>query len=561
LRGNQFSLKLTHRTFSPLFAGLLTGLLLFSFFCNIGRSEVANVTPLATQHFDFSQELFGSIFTLSVGVTSLNQMSGQVTLNGGDTQRPTIPFTWDWGDGSVSQGWFPQTHTYADTTKNYVVTVTSHYSQGTTASSEVLVRFTSPSITPVSLPSNVTVSIPNQAVTLTSRMYSIPTSLTYFDDSFFTLINRSTVAYVLSAAASIQYDFVNNNVYSINGSFNQVLLRDPTFSGMYSLWYTNPVSFGAGDSYFQGSIGWSSCFHEMGHDFTLNTPANYYYGGKIDGNANALYSEAMAQIFQHATAYSLINNATTYGLSDDLVFEIEQSAIQSMQIVRNSYDDYVSSGCHYTSWNNPATTTDETFDTFMTIAYEFFAHAENSGAGYQIPLKRMMTFLQTFGPSDALNYSQNQDTPAAETFRSTFMVAALSWAFGQDLRSEFQNLNFPINDQTYAELVNRVTQSPLPTPSTTPTPLPSPTPTASSSSPNNPTSNPTASSSNQLPQSTSTSTPAPAVSSTPSVPEFPTSLILPVMIALITLAVGYTITQNSKKSRHYKGKISPKAAN
>ena len=38
----------------------------------------------------------------------------------------------------------------------------------------------------------------------------------------------------------------------------------------------------------------------------------------IDGNANAIYSESMAQIFQHATGYEIVNNYDYYGLSEDL---------------------------------------------------------------------------------------------------------------------------------------------------------------------------------------------------------------------------------------------------
>ena len=63
---------------------------------------------------------------------------------------------------------------------------------------------------------------------------------------------------------------------------------------------------------FQGTIEWSSFMHEMGHNFTLNSPADYYYGGKIDGNANAIFSESLAQIFQHATAFEIINNYSDY---------------------------------------------------------------------------------------------------------------------------------------------------------------------------------------------------------------------------------------------------------
>lgn len=420
-------------------------------------------TALAAESFDFKTEIFGKRSSVTVQVATINAGTGEVALSGADTRFPTVPFTWDWDDGKVTTGWFPQSHTYLDRTRNYVVKVTSHYSGGEESSAEALVRFVGPAIAPVPLPSDIAVLIPNSPVNLMSRMegYSVP-SLTYFGNSFFAITSRANVEYVLTAAASIQKDCTSDNVYLVDGSFRQVVLRDPQFGGMYSLWYTSPVALAAGDSMWQGSIPWSSIFHEMGHDMTLNSPSSYFYGGKIDGNANAIFSESMAQIFQHATAYELINDAGTYGLGNDILFEIKQSAIQSMWIVRDAYDDYVSSGMRFSSWNDPATPTDETFGTFMTIAYRFFVHAENSELGYRIPLRKMMSLLQKFGETDKARYSQHSNTLTAETFRATLMVAALSYGFGEDLRTEFRDLEFPISDEVYNELIQRVTANPVP---------------------------------------------------------------------------------------------------
>src|SRR5262249_12991283 len=156
-----------------------------------------------------------------------------------------------------------------------------------------------------------------------------------------------------------------------------VVLADPDSSGgMYSIWFSSPVAFGAGTNAFAGSLSWSSYSHEMGHNFTLNSPSNYYLGGKIDGSANAIVSEALAQIFQHSAAYELINHGAELGLSPELVADIRFSAMASMALVRSSYCDYTNSGSEFHSWNNPSTPQDETFDTFMTIAYKFFQHAE-----------------------------------------------------------------------------------------------------------------------------------------------------------------------------------------
>ena len=414
------------------------------------------ITAAKAEAFDFKRQLFGPPSTLSLFIESIDVNTGEVIVNGGDAQEPTIPFTWDWGDGSAPEGgWFPRAHTYTNLAENYVITVTSHYSGGGTDTAEIVARFVAPQIEPVNLPSAIEVTIPDSNVKLTSRMpgYYPPATLTHFDDSFFGIVPRTAIEYVLTVAAFIQKDLVNNDVADVGGGFKQVVLRDPGFGGMYSLWFTIPVSFGAGDYAFQGTIQYSSFMHEMGHNFTLNSPADYYFGGKIDGNANAIYSESMAQIFQHATAYEIINNAEIYGLSEDVVFDIKYSAISSIQLVRDTYEEYIDSGANFCSWNNPNTPEDETFGTFMTIAYKFFEQAENSGKGYRIPLKRMMKLLQLFNEDLKNRYDRLHNNPAADVFRSTLMIAALSYGFSMDLRPDFEALNFPIENITYNQLI------------------------------------------------------------------------------------------------------------
>ena len=409
--------------------------------------------------FNFSRYIFEQVPTLYAYVKSLDNNLGKVIIGGGDKQESIAPFTWHWGDGTTQQSLFPQEHIYSDLKKNYVVKVISHYSDNQSDTAEVFIRFVAPEVIQKPLPSNIAVSIPNSMVTLESRMplkeemYAFPNSLTYFEDEFFPVSPRKTIEYILSVAASIQMEFVNNDVYKVNGGFNQVLLRDSLARGMYSLWYTNPVSFGVGDYGFQGSIQWSSFFHEMGHNLTLNSPAGYYFGGKSDGCANAIFSETMAQIFQHATAYSIVNNYKDYGLSEDLAYEIQLSAFSSFLWTSSSYKRYINSGKYFASWNDPDTPKDETSDIFGTIAYKFFEHAEKGKPDYEKQLKRMMKFLQLFNEDWHHRYDPKNDSVEGASFRATLMVSALSYAFDEDLREEFRELNFPVSDEIYLELM------------------------------------------------------------------------------------------------------------
>ena len=418
------------------------------------------MAPGQTEHFNFKRYLTGEPSTLSVGIVSLDTATGVVQFNGVDTQGPTTPFAWAWGDGSVSDGFFPQSHTYTDRQRNYVVTVVSTYAGGGHDTAGVVVWFAAPAVAPVALSPDIAVHVPASPLTLGTRLYTPPSTLAAFDDSFFPVLPRSTLEYVLSVAATIQKEFANSDTYLFQGAFEQYMLRDSSFGGAYSLWFTDPVTFGVGDVFIRGAIDYSSLFHEMGHNFTLNTPSSHYYGGKIDGNANAIYSETMAQIFQHATGYDIVNAYETFGLGEELMTDIKQQVIRTVGFLRGSYDSYVASGAPYSSWNSPSTPADDTFGTFMTLAFTFCVHAEEGGAGYRVPLQRMMHLLQGFDSDWAQRYDALNNTAAADTFRSTLMVSALSYAFSSDLRAEFRDLHFPIDDHLYMELYNSPTEVP-----------------------------------------------------------------------------------------------------
>jgi hypothetical protein len=423
------------------------------------RTDTPAPTP-TPEHaaFSFRETLFGSASPVALWIDAIESDSGQVVLNGLAPGNPNGPFVVDWGDGTRDESWFPMSHTYADRGKNYIAAVTVKYSSGETYSAECLIRFAPLEIKKIPLPGNLAVSIPDSRQDLTARVYPAPANLSYFDDGLMAggVISRDDIEYVLSLSAYLQYDFANEDVFSAEDGFPQVVLLSPGLEGMYSLWFTTPASFVSGEYGFRGMIQYSSFFHEMGHNVTLNSPAEYYYGGKIDGNANAIFSETMANIFAHATSQEILSDPAAYGLDEGLAFEIGQSAVSSLMVTRNAYEAYLGGGKPFRSWNDPGTPEDETFGTFMTIAFKFCEHAEDRGLGYREPLKRMMELLQHFNVDWRSRYAQRMNTPEADAFRSTLMVAALSYAFSADLRGEFRGLNFPIDNSAYQELIGSV---------------------------------------------------------------------------------------------------------
>lgn len=416
------------------------------------------ITPTLTR----GQELFNykklltTNRTLSASVATINRTTGEIVFTGGDSRgssTPGLTFTWIWGDGTSTNGYFPQTKTYADKTKNYTAKVIANYSATEKDTVDILVLFIKPKITSVNLNPDFSVFIPNQPINFSTHFYSVPTKPTYYTDDvlFSGNISRGDLAYTLSVFNAIEVDMANNDVYKHNGKIQQYMLRDATYGGAYAVWFTDPLSFAVGDGLL-ANIDFSSLAHEMGHNITLNSPANYIFGGKIDGNGNAIFAEAIAQIFQHTVGYIVLNNYTQYGFDSEYAGLMKQSFLADFTTTKNFYDQYVNGGKVFASWNNPATPNDETLFTFGTIAYKFCQYAEAQNKGYLLPAKRLMQFLQRFSPEWQKRYDQFNNNPAADAFRATMMVAALSNAFQKDLRADFRALNFPISDRDWAFL-------------------------------------------------------------------------------------------------------------
>lgn len=78
---------------------------------------------------------------ISLNHPQVEAATGKVSINGADSNGPHKPFTWSWGDGQTEDGWFPKTHVYSDTQKEYQVTVTAHYDDGETGEAKTTVSF------------------------------------------------------------------------------------------------------------------------------------------------------------------------------------------------------------------------------------------------------------------------------------------------------------------------------------------------------------------------------------------------------------------------------------
>lgn len=78
---------------------------------------------------------------LGFSIVGRNANSGLIVVNGVDIRKPHTALTWEWGDGTTTQGWFPQSHTYSVPPHGYRLRVISHEDDGSTDCAQLVVGF------------------------------------------------------------------------------------------------------------------------------------------------------------------------------------------------------------------------------------------------------------------------------------------------------------------------------------------------------------------------------------------------------------------------------------
>ena len=387
--------------------------------------------------------------TLTAGAQPANATTGEAVITGGDSRQPTTPFSVAWGDGQTSSGFFPLRHTYADRTRNYIARVTATYPDRSTSTVSVGVRFVASQLGAYSVANDLVTSftVP-AAVTATAAGFNVPPVVAFPDDAY-ARHSRATFERVTGAMAEIQRELVNDDFVRVDGGFRQHVVTQPGLTSSFSVWYARPPMIVVRGNGLSEPSGWSTFAHEMGHNLTLNSPAAYRLGGKIDGNANAIVSEALAQIFQHVTCHLLVNNAAAYGLPDDLAEDIAEGARISFLNLKRQQGT-----APFTTWNDPATPTDDALPTFFAVAWQFFANADPDGTDYRAATQRLMRRLELWNSDWEQRFSRLAQSTAAETFRATLMAAAVSHGVQKDLRANFRAGGFPIDDLIFTAIYN-----------------------------------------------------------------------------------------------------------
>jgi hypothetical protein len=179
-----------------------------------------------------------------------------------------------------------------------------------------------------------------------------------------------------------------------------------------------------------GFPAWFVYFHEMGHDFTLEgvKPAQFFFGG---ANHTVVYVEGLATALAMYVAKMIKERASIYNISSNIV----NNVITLWHFGSTpSLDQYVKNGAHYDQMNPDVL--DEMIDVIGTKY------------GYD----SLYRFYSLFLPRD-VPFSFTIDTDAKQ---ATVFVAALSAATGADLRAQFREWGFPIDDEFYARIWDEV---------------------------------------------------------------------------------------------------------
>jgi len=171
-------------------------------------------------------------------------------------------------------------------------------------------------------------------------------------------------------------------------------------------------------------------FHEMGHDFTLEgiKPSQFFFGGAHHGWT---YAEAFASVVGMYVAKMIEERSSTLGIPRSIVSEI--IGVYHFGTTPD-LDKYLSEGARYEN-----VSVSVIYDTMNAIATKY---------GYD----SLYRFFSLFLPRD-VPFTFTIDTDAKQ---ATVFVAALSAATGADLRPQFREWGFPIDDEFYARIWDEV---------------------------------------------------------------------------------------------------------
>jgi len=177
---------------------------------------------------------------------------------------------------------------------------------------------------------------------------------------------------------------------------------------------------------------WGVFFHEIGHDFTgegvrIN---QFLFGGSP--HSTFVYAEGFATALGMYVAKMIKERASLFNIPNNIVDNIESTVWHFG--TTPDLDNYLKNGAHYD--NATPSVLDDMIDVICTKY------------GYD----SLFRFFSLFLPRNELfPFAIDSDTKQATVF-----VAAFSAATGVDLREQFRTWGFPIDDEYYSNIWDKV---------------------------------------------------------------------------------------------------------
>ncbi len=187
----------------------------------------------------------------------------------------------------------------------------------------------------------------------------------------------------------------------------------------------------------EGDPSWDVIAHEMSHNFW--NAENFFYTLARPG---PFLQESTSVLTAEYTYQMIKANTSHYGLSTEAFNSMQRVFLQEREYQKSRYEEYVRLGNPYSqdeSGLNYAVLTSQALD------YKMFMIGDTYG------WEKFSRFNQAFSSDLKENFTFWKDG-VSDAEETTYTIAALNVAFGRDFRSEFKNLNFPIDDNFYSQI-------------------------------------------------------------------------------------------------------------
>jgi hypothetical protein len=185
-----------------------------------------------------------------------------------------------------------------------------------------------------------------------------------------------------------------------------------------------------------GNPRWEVMGHEQGHNFFGATSGFY---GKM-AFPHPFLQESLAVLSSFYTYHYISEHARALGISSATLASLDSDYRNGRKYQSEMFAKYVREGKRFS-----------VTDVLPSQALDFMMITYGEKYGWQHFKKLARAFENGMDPLVAFD-----DDGVTPTEQSTYVVAALGAAFGRDFRTDFRNLNFPIDDNLYRSVSEKI---------------------------------------------------------------------------------------------------------